>query len=117
MVAGIAAYRYHRKRNSEARARDNMEVLRQIISAREENQNRNNAAAANQGSNGGVTNQEDGDSEVNCRVCLQNPREVILLECGHIALCSGCAAQIMRSGQGCPICRSEIVRVMPAYLA
>ena len=51
------------------------------------------------------------------RVCLQNPREVVLLECGHICLCSDCAVEIMRSRPQCPICRADIVRIMPAYLS
>lgn len=45
--------------------------------------------------------QEQSAPLPDCVVCLAAPRDVILLECGHICLCEGCAKQI----DACPLCR------------
>ena len=49
-----------------------------------------------------------------CVICLTNPREVITLECGHIAMCSDCA-QALPSPNTCPVCRESIERFLPVY--
>merc|ERR1719309_1663086 len=43
-----------------------------------------------------------------CVVCLRAEREVILLDCGHVCVCSDCAGRIIRLGHNCPVCRSSI---------
>jgi len=52
-----------------------------------------------------------------CVVCLSEQREVILMNCGHVCVCAGCAMEIMASRPNCPICRANIVQVAPAYIA
>ena len=52
-----------------------------------------------------------------CVVCLSEQREVILMNCGHVCVCAGCAMEIMASRPTCPICRANIVQVAPAYIA
>ena len=43
-----------------------------------------------------------------CAVCLDNPRDAVLVPCGHAVLCTGCAAGIMAATpRRCPICRAE----------
>ncbi|OQR77409.1 mitochondrial ubiquitin ligase activator of nfkb 1-like [Tropilaelaps mercedesae] len=49
-----------------------------------------------------------------CVVCLTNTVEVLLLECGHLCLCTDCCDQL--SDNLCPICRSMIIRQVAAYL-
>ncbi|XP_018329612.1 mitochondrial E3 ubiquitin protein ligase 1 [Agrilus planipennis] len=49
-----------------------------------------------------------------CVVCKDNPKEIILLPCGHVALCEDCAEGI---GDLCPVCRSHIEKKSAAYLA
>ena len=39
-----------------------------------------------------------------CKVCLEAPKQVVLLPCKHRALCSGCATRI----DSCPICRAKV---------
>lgn len=51
-----------------------------------------------------------------CVVCLDAPRSVALLPCGHVVLCSSCFGQLHRQAQGkgcggtfcCPLCRTEV---------
>lgn len=49
-----------------------------------------------------------------CVVCRQNPREIILLPCGHVCLCEDCADGIHEL---CPVCRKEIEMKSAAYIA
>lgn len=53
-------------------------------------------------------------SEETCVVCLSNPREVVTLNCGHIAMCSDCA-QMLPAPHKCPVCRVPIDRFLPVY--
>ena len=48
-----------------------------------------------------------------CVVCRSNPREIILLDCGHVCLCEDCSEGI--NGE-CPICRASIRSKYPAYI-
>jgi len=113
-LIGIAAFRWYRKWRAEAGNRETMEVLRQI--QRDRNAEPAAAASAARRTGGGVADAGEEDTST-CRVCLQNPREIVLLECGHICLCSDCAVEIMRTRPQCPICRADIVRILPAYLS
>ncbi|ODM99169.1 Mitochondrial ubiquitin ligase activator of NFKB 1 [Orchesella cincta] len=49
-----------------------------------------------------------------CLVCLVNPREVILLNCGHVCVCADCALKVNGC---CPICRERILTTRKAYIA
>jgi hypothetical protein len=40
-----------------------------------------------------------------CLVCYQRLREVVLLPCRHLILCSECASEV----ENCPVCRQRIV--------
>ena len=51
-----------------------------------------------------VPQQEETEIENPCIVCLQNPRDVILIACGHFCVCKNCAGQV----DHCPLCRCEI---------
>jgi len=51
-----------------------------------------------------------------CIACLTNPRECVLLDCGHICMCVDCLERIP-SPKECPVCRSPIVRTVPLYSA
>lgn len=47
-----------------------------------------------------------------CVVCVTNPKEVIVLPCGHVCLCEDCAVQIKAA---CPVCRCDIKSKAAAY--
>lgn len=44
------------------------------------------------------------DSQQCCVVCMQRPRTVALLPCGHFGFCSTCAA----ASTACPLCRQRV---------
>ena len=46
-----------------------------------------------------------------CVICLTRPRNVVILDCGHICACRVCLGQVNH----CPICRAEIVRLVPTF--
>lgn len=48
-----------------------------------------------------------------CVVCRSNPREIILLDCGHVCLCEDCSEGITG---GCPMCRAPIRVKNAAYI-
>ncbi|KAG6448698.1 mitochondrial E3 ubiquitin protein ligase 1 [Manduca sexta] len=48
-----------------------------------------------------------------CVVCTENPKEVILLPCGHVCLCEDCSDNIADT---CPICRERIESRAPAFI-
>lgn len=40
-----------------------------------------------------------------CVVCMEHPRSVVLVPCGHMALCSVCCEKIIvKDGKACPMC-------------
>jgi hypothetical protein len=46
-----------------------------------------------------------------CVVCMDQRREVVLVRCGHLICCAGCAARLRR----CPVCRAGIERVVRVF--
>ncbi|XP_055619044.1 mitochondrial E3 ubiquitin protein ligase 1 [Toxorhynchites rutilus septentrionalis] len=48
-----------------------------------------------------------------CVVCVDNPKEVICLPCGHVCLCENCAVKIKLN---CPVCRSKIESKAAAFI-
>lgn len=59
--------------------------------------------------------QDDGSFDPSqCVICLSNPREVVLLNCGHVCLCVDCVGQLPEP-RLCPICRQEVVRYVQTY--
>lgn len=62
----------------------------------------------------GNNNGDENENRDPCVVCLQNPRELIVLDCGHLCLCSDCA-RALPEPRHCPICRGIIARLLPVY--
>lgn len=56
------------------------------------------------------------ENEEMCVVCLTNPRECVVLNCGHVCLCLDCVEDLPRPRK-CPICRGFIDRVVPIFHA
>lgn len=59
-------------------------------------------------------NVESLTDDQKCVVCVTNPKEVIVLPCGHVCLCEDCALQIKSA---CPVCRGDIKSKAAAYYA
>ena len=50
------------------------------------------------------------DSDL-CNICMSNPIDCLILECGHMATCLTCAKSLSK----CPMCRKQIVRLVKAF--
>jgi len=48
-----------------------------------------------------------------CVVCLEKPRDVVILNCGHICSCKDCSTMLTQ----CPICRGHITRIVPTFVS
>ncbi|XP_073822186.1 uncharacterized protein [Musca autumnalis] len=65
-----------------------------------------------------VTPTANNDSVLNCIVCLERTRNILLLPCKHICLCSNCADRIMdeRGIKFCPLCRQDINQTLEIFI-
>jgi hypothetical protein len=53
-----------------------------------------------------------------CVVCLDAPRDCVLLPCGHTCLCLACAGLALRQRPGvCPICRGGVTSYNKIFLS
>jgi len=46
------------------------------------------------------------DDDDCCNICMEQPRDCVLLTCGHLCMCCGCAANL----DTCPICRQKYTK-------
>eukprot|EP00735_Rhodelphis_limneticus_P004721 TRINITY_DN16347_c0_g1::TRINITY_DN16347_c0_g1_i1::g.29458::m.29458 TRINITY_DN16347_c0_g1::TRINITY_DN16347_c0_g1_i1::g.29458 ORF type:complete len:193 (-),score=4.21,sp/A9ULZ2/BIR7B_XENLA/39.06/5e-08,zf-C3HC4_3/PF13920.1/2.5e+03,zf-C3HC4_3/PF13920.1/2.3e-13,zf-C3HC4_2/PF13923.1/6.4e+03,zf-C3HC4_2/PF13923.1/1.2e-07,zf-C3HC4/PF00097.20/3.8e+03,zf-C3HC4/PF00097.20/7.3e-06,zf-RING_2/PF13639.1/1.5e-05,zf-RING_5/PF14634.1/2.7e+03,zf-RING_5/PF14634.1/9.1e-06,Lzipper-MIP1/PF14389.1/2.3e+02,Lzipper-MIP1/P len=65
-----------------------------------------------------VEEKERLQRELECKVCLDQRVEMLILPCGHVCLCSACARTLFASGSTstCPVCRRPCQSVRNAYL-
>ena len=109
-IGSYAAWKTYTKWKRYQETNRTRNVLRTILDNRSEQRGQNTT----------VENRDDIPDIPNvqaCVVCLGQQREVILLDCGHVCVCADCATEIMRTNPLCPVCRSNIDRVAPAYIA
>jgi len=45
-----------------------------------------------------------------CIICMENPRNALILPCGHMFTCMECCGQLQK--RNCPICRQQIQKVV-----
>ncbi|XP_076626757.1 mitochondrial E3 ubiquitin protein ligase 1 [Colletes latitarsis] len=96
LIGGIVFRRYWKDRTEQRLS----EELRQSLAAsRKERRQR-------------VRDNDLRDDQL-CVVCRTNPREIILLPCGHVCLCEDCANDITND---CPLCRTPITQKAAAYI-
>ncbi|VVC96616.1 unnamed protein product [Leptidea sinapis] len=96
IASGRIAYKYIKRRRRKI-AEDVMK--KQLAAGRKERR---------------AQNRDKNLSEVQlCVVCSENPKEVILLPCGHVCLCEDCSDNIQDK---CPICRERIDSRAPAFI-
>lgn len=55
-----------------------------------------------------------GEAANVCLICLSSPRACVFLECGHVCACEKCHRALPRPLR-CPLCRQDVVRVVPLY--
>ncbi|OAD58321.1 Mitochondrial ubiquitin ligase activator of nfkb 1 [Eufriesea mexicana] len=96
LIGGIVFRRYWKERTEQRLA----EELRQSLAAsRRERRQR--------------VRDTDLREDQLCVVCRTNPREIILLPCGHVCLCEDCSDDITSD---CPVCRAPISQKAAAYI-
>jgi hypothetical protein len=138
IILSIGAYRYlkrFRLYKESQRLRTELEEIVQARQNRSRNLHNESSTIQRTTSNSNIHNQDQSSSETvnisvdepetdslgvsaqTCIVCLSEQREVILLNCGHVCVCAGCAMEIMQTRALCPICRATIDRVAPAFIA
>lgn len=96
-VSGRIAYKYYKRRR---RMKMEDSLKQQLAVGRKERR---------------AQAREKNLSEVQlCVVCTVNPKEIIILPCGHVCLCEDCSDNI---NDHCPVCREKIVTKAPAFIA
>eukprot|EP01105_Mastigella_eilhardi_P006814 TRINITY_DN18333_c0_g1_i2.p1 TRINITY_DN18333_c0_g1~~TRINITY_DN18333_c0_g1_i2.p1 ORF type:complete len:496 (-),score=118.15 TRINITY_DN18333_c0_g1_i2:56-1426(-) len=53
--------------------------------------------------------------EGTCAICFCNEVNSVVLPCGHMGLCIGCARDILRTRASCPFCRTTVKDVVQIY--
>lgn len=94
-ILGYVLFRFFRRRMAIIRSQRHVEELRTALRGTS------------------VPSMETGNQ---CIVCLNGPREVVILDCGHVCLCSECAV-LLPDPKICPICRCAIGRFVPIYIS
>lgn len=51
---------------------------------------------------------ETMNDNVNCVICITDPKTVALLPCRHLCLCQNCATILRQQSNKCPMCRSIV---------
>ncbi|KAG6435518.1 hypothetical protein SASPL_100392 [Salvia splendens] len=54
----------------------------------------------------------DSGSGKECVVCMTEPKDIALLPCRHMCMCSNCAKALRLQSNKCPICRENIEAVL-----
>ena len=50
-----------------------------------------------------------------CIICMDNPRNSVLIPCGHLGVCMECAQELQRTTKMCPVCRNKITQVNQVF--
>lgn len=49
-----------------------------------------------------------------CVVCMDNPKSMVIVPCGHKCLCANCVAQVQQQ-RVCPVCRGTIEKIVRVF--
>ena len=55
---------------------------------------------------------DSDDADGVCVVCIENPKDTVVLPCRHMCMCSECAQAVRNQRGKCPMCRTDIERLM-----
>jgi hypothetical protein len=58
---------------------------------------------------------EDQEDQLNCTICMDTKRSVLLLPCNHLNLCETCAP--VHAAHECPTCRTQVSRRVKVFLS
>jgi hypothetical protein len=49
-----------------------------------------------------------GEDSTECVVCMSAPKDMAVLPCRHLCMCTACATNHHASSDKCPICRQQV---------
>jgi hypothetical protein len=58
---------------------------------------------------------KEEDKKYECKICLVNVKNTVLLPCKHSIVCNTCAIELLKTTRKCPTCRVNIENVIPFY--
>eukprot|EP00747_Dinoflagellata_sp_TGD_P180617 gnl/TRDRNA2_/TRDRNA2_33374_c0_seq1.p1 gnl/TRDRNA2_/TRDRNA2_33374_c0~~gnl/TRDRNA2_/TRDRNA2_33374_c0_seq1.p1 ORF type:complete len:512 (+),score=44.20 gnl/TRDRNA2_/TRDRNA2_33374_c0_seq1:111-1646(+) len=61
---------------------------------------------------------EQEEPQVDCVICLTDPRTHVIVPCGHYCLCEGCAKRMIKGSKAswiCPMCRKQFSNCIRVY--
>lgn len=64
---------------------------------------------------GSKTSVVDDEIEIECVMCMDAPKTHVFVPCGHMCVCSACAATIMGAKKECPQCRGAATHCMQVF--
>jgi hypothetical protein len=57
-----------------------------------------------------------GTEETQCVVCMDAPKDHLIVPCGHMCVCAGCAEQLTKTRTPtCPVCREPIQQTVKVF--
>jgi E3 ubiquitin-protein ligase MUL1 len=109
-VGAYSAYKYGKEYFDKRRR------TREIARAKEQHSKNRRLRFGNSRSTISAANNENSNEQSSpmCVICLLNPRELVLLNCGHVCLCMDCFERM--PNRNCPICRQQYVSFAPCYI-
>merc|ERR1712096_397438 len=54
------------------------------------------------------------ERKYNCVVCLETPKNMLIMGCNHVALCQGCEAKL--ETKVCPLCQKAYKKVLKVHI-
>jgi len=73
------------------------------------------AGGVSGGGVGSKTSVVDDEIEIECVMCMDAPKTHVFVPCGHMCVCSACAATIMGAKKECPQCRGAATHCMQVF--
>lgn len=56
--------------------------------------------------------QDDGEGQ-DCLICLSEPKDTLIMPCGHLCVCADCGRSLINKKYTCPVCRGTIGSLIP----
>jgi hypothetical protein len=56
-----------------------------------------------------------GAEETQCVVCMDAPKDRIVLPCMHLCACGPCAQRLLGLDASCPVCRGPVERMAQVF--
>lgn len=64
----------------------------------------------------GGASEENVPEEKYCVICQERAKNILLLPCKHVCLCTHCEIRLKNYGYKCPVCRTHVHRTMKVFI-